>query len=331
MTIASDEPFCKERVLLEVCSVSVVTLCPFFRRPAAPISEGRVCHRNITRNSFGQAIGQVVHADGEGRVTMPENVAGCPVAALGWCLVAPCGNRLLATDQVADDECYRAFVLLVLDKEWADHVLKVAAALIGNEVGYGELFQSCYIEPTSDEPAPVQWLQQAAALALSLGARRGELMNLALPDIDLQRGHVELRRTKNGKSRSVPINELARMVFDAMGVPERKNKRDRGLLFTDFTPEQLSMRFIRACRDAGIEDFSLHSLRHTYASWLRMTGADLGEIKELLGHSDLRMTLRYAHLKQEHLVEAASRLNGVFSLPAPAPEGAEQATEGESA
>lgn len=56
------------------------------------------------------------------------------------------------------------------------------------------------------------------------------------------------------------------------------------------------MRFIRACRDAGIEDFSFHDLRHTYASHLGMKGADLDDIRCLLGHADLRMTIRYAHL-----------------------------------
>jgi hypothetical protein len=48
-----------------------------------------------------------------------------------------------------------------------------------------------------------------------------------------------------------------------------------------------------------------------------MQGADLLDIKDLLGHADLRMTARYAHLSQAHLVEASARLNGVFSLPAP--------------
>lgn len=180
------------------------------------------------------------------------------------------------------------------------------------------VFHACRIPPDDHGNEQEQWLQQAAGLALALGARRGELINTTIPDIDLERGFVQLRRTKNGKSRSVPINELARLVLGAMGVPERKKKRDRGPLFRGFTPEQLSMRFIRACRYAGVEDFSLHDLRHCNASWLRMQGADLLDIKDLLGHRDLRMTARYAHLSQKHLVEAAARLNGVFTLPAPA-------------
>jgi integrase len=179
------------------------------------------------------------------------------------------------------------------------------------------VFQACYISPDDDGNEQEQWLQQAAGLALALGARRGELMNAMVPDVDLRRGFIALRRTKNGKSRMVPINELARIVLDAMQIPERKRKKDRGALFGGITPAQLSMKFIRACRDAGVEDFSIHDLRHCHASWLRMQGADLLDIKDLLGHADLRMTARYAHLSQAHLAEASARLNGVFRLPAP--------------
>jgi integrase len=101
-----------------------------------------------------------------------------------------------------------------------------------------------------------------------------------------------------------------------LAISERKRKKDPGVLFPSVTPEQLSMRFIRACRDAGVEDFSFHDLRHTCASHLRMKGADLDDIRRLLGHSDLRMTIRYTHLGQSHLDATASRLDGVLTLPA---------------
>ena len=174
------------------------------------------------------------------------------------------------------------------------------------------VFKACRIEPTEEDPEPDQWLQQAAGLAVALGTRRGELMYTTVPDVDLDGRRVTLRVTKNGKTRAVFINELAMQVFEAMRLGDRKRRKDRGALFPDVTPEQLSMRFIRACRDAGVEDFSFHDLRHTYASHLRMKGADLDDIRRLLGHSDLRMTIRYAHLLPEHLEAAASRLDGVY-------------------
>lgn len=178
---------------------------------------------------------------------------------------------------------------------------------------------ACYIPPDEDGNEQEQWLRHAAGLAVALGARRGELLNVNVPDINLDTRTIMLRRTKNGKARPAFINDLAMQVLESMGIHELKRRKVRGPLLTGFTPEQLSMRFIRACRDAGVEDFSFHDLRHCYASHLRMAGADLHDLKELLGHSDLRMTVRYAHLSQAHLSAAAARLDGVLTLAPTAP------------
>ncbi len=60
-------------------------------------------------------------------------------------------------------------------------------------------------------------------------------------------------------------------------------------------------------------DFRLHDLRHTAASWLRMSGADLQEVADQLGHRDLRMTRRYSHLSPAHSAAVVKRLDKVFS------------------
>ena len=100
----------------------------------------------------------------------------------------------------------------------------------------------------------------------------------------------------------------------------------RGLLFPDVTPAQVTVAFIRACEDAGVSDFSLHDLRHHYSSMLRQNGVDLHALQKLLGHSDPRMTDRYAHLSQPFLLDAAKRLDGVLTLtPATGEEKAEEA------
>ena len=117
-----------------------------------------------------------------------------------------------------------------------------------------------------------------------------------------------LPQTKNGDGRIVRLNDLAAGVLAILppGAPT-----DR-IFPLDVEPEAVSLAFLRACRKIGIDDFKLHDLRHTNASWMRMKGADLQEVADALGHRDLRMTRRYAHLSEEHLLTAVKRLDRVF-------------------
>jgi integrase len=179
------------------------------------------------------------------------------------------------------------------------------------------VFAACHIPPDVYGVEQEQWLQQAAGLAVSLGVRRGELLSITIPDIDLDRRQVAVKKTKNGKARVVFANDLAMQVFSAMDLAQRKQKQDRGTLFPAITPQLLSRRFLRACRAAGVEEFTWHSLRHSFAATLRQAGCDLHSLMLLMGHSDLSMTTRYAHLTADHLRAAASRMDGVLTLPTP--------------
>lgn len=67
--------------------------------------------------------------------------------------------------------------------------------------------------------------------------------------------------------------------------------------------------FKTACRRAGIKDFTFHDLRHTFASHLIMAGVDLVPLKELLGHKDIKHTLRYSHLALSHKINAVEMFN----------------------
>lgn len=157
-----------------------------------------------------------------------------------------------------------------------------------------------------------EWLRPIAALLAFTGMRRSEVLGLRWLDIDRKGERILLPQTKNGDGRVVWLNALACDVIDSLkgGAPTDP------VFSQDITPENVSLAFLRACRKVKIADFKLHDLRHTAASWLRMSGADLQDVADLLGHRDLRMTRRYAHLSPAHLSAAVKRLDGVFGQPA---------------
>jgi len=65
---------------------------------------------------------------------------------------------------------------------------------------------------------------------------------------------------------------------------------------------------------AGIKDFRFHDLRHTFASWYMMNGGDLYELAKILGHSNIKMTERYAKLARQHIARTSSMAREVWKL-----------------
>ncbi len=138
--------------------------------------------------------------------------------------------------------------------------------------------------------------------AANTGLRRGELTALDWTDIDLagKRVHVRAAAAKSGKSRYVPLNTEA---FDVL-----KRWKGQGTgAGRVFAVRDVKTAWLAIVASAKIKNFRFHDLRHTFASRLVMAGVDLNTVRELLGQADLTMTLRYAHLAQEHK-EAAVEL-----------------------
>ena len=86
------------------------------------------------------------------------------------------------------------------------------------------------------------------------------------------------------------------------------------MLFSDITPEAVSMAFHRVMKQLGIADIRLHDLRHTFGTWLRQRGIELDVIASQLGHRDLRMTKRYARIASSQVRQAVNGLDSVLAL-----------------
>jgi integrase len=146
-------------------------------------------------------------------------------------------------------------------------------------------------------------------LALHTGLRRGSMyLDLVWENVDLAGRVATVPRTKNGQPVHVPLNNdvvRALLIF-------RSRADGTGRVLRNAAGETLNVNarwFAPAVRAAGIKDFRWHDLRHTYASRLRQAGVPLGNIAELLGHRQLIMSQRYAHLSISNLHEAVARIS----------------------
>ena len=144
-------------------------------------------------------------------------------------------------------------------------------------------------------------------MALNTGMRKGKILKLKWDQVDLKHGFILLDITKNGERREVPINETLKGVLQ--GIARHINASNVFYDSKTGSPyKDVKRSFKTAIRRAKIHDFKFHDLRHTFESHLVMAGIDITTVKELLGHKDIKMTLRYAHLAPSHKVNAVDIL-----------------------
>ena len=146
-------------------------------------------------------------------------------------------------------------------------------------------------------------------ISMNTGLRQGELFNLRWCDLDMDRAMLTVRGggAKSGQTRYVPLNDEALSAFKTW----RKQTDGDALVFIGRSGarfDNVKKGWASVLKAAVIPAFRWHDLRHHFASRLVMEGVDLNTVRELLGHADLTMTLRYAHLAPEHKAAAVARL-----------------------
>ena len=164
-------------------------------------------------------------------------------------------------------------------------------------------------------------LRTLVLLAISTGARRGELAGLKWADVDLKAGQALVRDTKNGEPRMLPLVGRA---LEALRLLKLNDSAKSAYVFrhpsgvepgdTEVEYYCFDAHWYAAIEKAGLEDFRFHDLRHTTASILASQGATLLEIADVLGHKTLAMVKRYSHLTSGHkakLIERMARESGL--------------------
>lgn len=153
------------------------------------------------------------------------------------------------------------------------------------------------------------YLQDLIRFALNTGLRIGEIFALRWSNVDLQKGILVIFAQKTQRLRDVPINSETRKVLEAWQFA-KKNE------FVFYNPEtgkpfvDLKAGFALGCKKAGISEVTWHTLRHTFASRLVGSGVDIVTVKELLGHSSISVTMRYAHTNFDSKRSAVEKLDG---------------------
>jgi len=152
-----------------------------------------------------------------------------------------------------------------------------------------------------------QQLYEMALLSLHCGARADEIFSLTWGDVDINRGTLTLRDTKNTKTRVAFMTQAVKDIL----VQKKRGVND-DLVFPGrggVKISAISNAYDRVVQELGLNDgvtdrrqkVVFHTLRHTYASWMVERGVDLYHVKKLMGHSTLAMTERYSHVSDETL------------------------------
>lgn len=155
--------------------------------------------------------------------------------------------------------------------------------------------------PTIEEGEFADHLKPLVLLSLSTGIRRNSLLSLEWRDVNFNDETIMVRAatSKSGKQYYVPMNEQVISILTQWRKQMKKSNPNSLVFPSPQTGKKMDNRntaWGTLLKKANIQDFRWHDMRHDFASQLVMMGVDLNTVRELLGHADMKMTLRYAHL-----------------------------------
>ena len=149
-------------------------------------------------------------------------------------------------------------------------------------------------------------LKHILIMAYCTGMRRSEILNLKWKNVDLPEGYIRVEDTKNGEPRNIPIN---RQLIETLETVKYNTSSEYVFSHGAEPVRCFKTAFDNAVKRSGVERFTFHDLRHTFASNLVMNGVDLATVQELLGHKSIVMTKRYSHPTPDHKKRAVDTLS----------------------
>lgn len=156
------------------------------------------------------------------------------------------------------------------------------------------------------------WLKPIVIVACQTGLRKGNLLNLTLSQVDFNGNRINIGRTKNGEPLSIAMTSI---VSETLKGVIRTRKLISPYVFVNeqgrtYSPFMVSKAFQRACGRAKVVNLRIHDLRHDFATLMLRKTRNLVDVQHALGHSDPRMSLRYAHMMPEDLDDAFKSIDG---------------------
>ena len=154
--------------------------------------------------------------------------------------------------------------------------------------------------------AAVEYLKPILILALNTAMRKGEILNLKWNDVDFENRFLFIKETKSNVMRKIPMNDL---VIKTLKSIETKSEFVFTSIKTGGCFKAVYNSFKTACQRAGINDCRFHDLRHTASTHMIQGGADVITVSRILGHSDIKMTLKYCHPSDDSRLRAVNLLS----------------------
>ena len=224
----------------------------------------------------------------------------------------------MKSEEYASGTCNRALVLLrfgfTLALRWKVHgiesnpVVEIKNIKDDNKIERYLTEQQTIKLLEAVRQSESEMLQYIVLFLIYTGARKREVLDARWRDIDWAQRSWRIPKTKSGKIRHIPLSTGAMNVLEHVRLKVRHGLLNEQAIFANPKTGKPFVSFFYSWNNAriraGLPEFRIHDLRHSFASHLVNAGRSLYEVQELLGHADIKTTSRYAHLSRERLVAA---------------------------